>query len=195
MEERFNFKKTDFLKLNLQLFAEGEPGADDKGGGQEPPKNKYSDEDYEKLKALFDKEVSEKANLKKQLKDKQTEDERKAEDEKEKNAETERMKQELATLKIERKLVQNFTEDEIKVLSPLIISGDTDKLVEQLVKLREDYKKRVLDEAKKEFSKSADLPGGSGDDDNVPSEVQSYIDKKKKTSSNKSRDYYFGAKN
>lgn len=181
---KFNFKKYD-----LQLFAE--PGEGGSSEEQTPPKQKYSDEEYEKLKAMFDKEVSEKASLKKQLKDKQTEEEKKQTEEAEKKAQVEQMQKELSTLKIERKLASDFDEEEIKELGGLITSGDTDKLVDALVKIRQAYKKKVLEEAKAEFSKSADLPGGGGNDD-TPSFVQNYIDKRKPNENKKSaKDYYF----
>lgn len=155
--DKFNFKK-----LDLQLFAEGEGGNPDTPPADDKPKPKYTDEDYEKLKGSFDKASSELASLKKQLKDKQTDEEKKIAEEKEKNAEVEEMRKELATLKIERKLATDFDEEEVKKLSEAIISGDVDNLTSLIVELRKAYKTKIYDEAKKEFQKSSDLPGGSG---------------------------------
>ena len=197
MNKKFNFKK-----LDLQLFAEpAEEGGN--GGGEPAPKTpKYSDSDYEKLKGeydklkgSFDKTSSEIADLKKQIKAKQTDDEKKAEEEQERLAESERVKKELATLKIERKLAADYTEEEINKISPLIISNDTEKLVEALVELRKAFKERVYAEAKAEFSTSAHLPGGSGGNkEKTPELIQKYIDGKKSSSKTSSRDYYFGKK-
>lgn len=197
MNKKFNFKK-----LDLQLFAE--PNEENGNGGGEPnPKTpKYSDSDYEKLKGeydklkgSFDKTSSEIADLKKQIKAKQTDDEKKAEEEQERLAESERVKKELATLKIERKLASDFTEEEINELSPLVVSNDTEKLVECIVKLRQEFKKKVYDEAKAEFSKSAHLPGGSGGNkEDTPELVQKYLDSKKSSSKTTAREKYFGKK-
>ena len=58
-----------------------------------------------------------------------------------------------------------FEETEIDGIVDAVISNDTSKLAELISKSQEAYKKKVQDEAKKEFSKSAKIPGGNGGDD------------------------------
>lgn len=182
-------------KINLQLFAEEDGSDDGKGGKENPPANKYSDDDYLKLKGNFDKAASELADLKKQLKAKQTDEEKKAEEEKAKQTEYENLKQELALMKVQAKLASVFSEDEIKGISQLIVEGDVEKLVDKLVEYRTAYKTKVYEDAKKEFSQSAGVPGGgSANGDKIPEVVQKFIDQKKGQNVNDAREYYFGKK-
>ena len=63
-------KKGMLFDLDIQLFAEPNPSNDPEPANdpKSNDKQKYSDEDYLKLKANFDKTSSEIAELKKQLK-------------------------------------------------------------------------------------------------------------------------------
>lgn len=182
-------EKLQKFKFNLQLFAEdgGEPN-------QEPPKQKYSDEEYEKLKASFDKSASELADLKKQLKTKMTDEEKKAEEEKARQVEFEKMQKELSTMKVKTKLAGAFEEAEIEELSNLIIEGNVEKLVEKLVASRTAYKTKIYEEAKKEFQHSAKVPGGgnSGNDE-VPSVIKDMIETNKSKGKD-ARDYWLNKK-
>lgn len=158
-------KKHLLFPLRLQLFADGDGGATDGGEGkkgEETPKQKYTDEEYEKLKSQFDKTSSEIASLKKQLKDKQTEEEKKASAEKEKAEEIENIKKELLTYKIKSKLASVFDEKEIEELTAKIVAGDIEALTDAIFTIRTNYKTKVYDEAKKEFNQSSTLPGGTG---------------------------------
>ena len=183
--------------INLQMFAEseGEQGQKQDPNSQIPPKQKYSDEDYEKLKANFDKTSSEIAELKKQLKSKQSDEEKKAEEEKVKQEEFISMQNELKTLKLQKKLTGAFEEAEVNDLSSLLIEGDIDKLADKLVALRNAFKTKIYEEAKKEFQKSATLPGGSGDDKDTPEVIKDILAQKKKGGKTNARDYYFGDNN
>lgn len=182
--------------LKIQLFGEdkGENGGD--GAEKTPeqdnaPKNKYSDEDYLKLKSHYDKLASEQAELKKQIKNKMSEEEIKAEEDKVKAQELENMKKELATYKIKSALSTVFDEEETEKISKVLMNGTHDEIAKLLVESRKNYKEKIYAEAKKEFSQSAKIPGGNSDDA-IPSDVQSIIDKKKKSSATNARDYYFG---
>ena len=157
-------KKTNwFTRVGLQCFAEDPAPAPQPSGDPtpQPPVSKYSDQDYLKLKALFDKEASEKASLKKQLQAKQSDEEKKAEEEANKQTEFENMRKELATLKTKAKLSKAFNEEETETLSQCIVEGDLDKLTEAVVKIRTESVKRIKDEALKEFRQSSHIPGSS----------------------------------
>ena len=194
--------KTKLFPLNLQLFAEsGEnEGGEGKGGDdkskQNPPEHKYSDDDYLKLKGNFDKTASELAEIKKQLKAKLTDEEKKTEEEKAKQAEVENLKKELSTMRIKATLATAFSEDEIKGLTDLIITNDVEQLTAKLVEYRNAFKTKVYEDAKKEFSQSAGVPGGGGkgEENKIPTVVQNFIDQKKGQNINKAREYYFGKK-
>ena len=179
------------LADNLQLFAE-DGGADD-GGKQNPPAQKHTDEEYDKLKANFDKTSSEIAELKKQLKSKQSDEEKKAEEELTRQKEVEDLKKEVATYKIQSSLQEVFEKEETEKLIKPILDNDVDTLVKNLVELRKAYKDKIYAEAKEEFSKSAKIPGGNDDNDSLPTDIQAYIDGKKSKGKN-AKEYYFGNK-
>ena len=179
--------------LNIQLFAEGGEGDNGQGGTDEnPPKQKYSDEDYLKLKASFDKTSTEIAELKKQLKNKQTDEEKKAEEEATRQKEVDDLKREVATYKIQNSLQEGFEKEEVEKISKAILDGDVDSLVKTLVDSRKAYKEKIYAEAKEEFSKSAKIPGGNGDsgDDNDNAVVQAYLKGKQKKSSVSAREKF-----
>jgi flagellar biosynthesis GTPase FlhF len=179
------------LASNLQMFAE-DPNPTDDGGKQEPPKQKHTDEEYDKLKANFDKTSSEIAELKKQLKSKQSDEEKKAEEEESRKKEVDDLKREVATYKIQSSLQEVFEKEETEKLIKPILDNDVDTLVKNLVELRKAYKDKIYANAKEEFSKSAKIPGGNADDA-LPSDVQNFIDSKKSKGKN-AKDYYFGNK-
>ena len=190
-------KKGLLFDLDIQMFAEPSPSDPNPNNDPNPdntPKNKYTDEDYLKLKANFDKTSSEIADLKKQLKSKQTDDEKKAEEEATRQKEVDDLKKEVATYKIKSALSESFEKEEIEKISKSIIEGDVDSLVKNLIDLRKAYKDKIYAEAKEEFSKSAKIPGGNGDGDDIPSEVQNYIDGKKAKGKTNAHDYFFGDK-
>ena len=179
------------LASNLQMFAE-DPNPTDDGGKQNPPTQKHTDEEYDKLKANFDKTSSEIAELKKQLKSKQSDEEKKAEEELTRQKEVEDLKKEVATYKIQSSLQEVFEKEETEKLIKPILDNDVDTLVKNLVELRKAYKDKIYAEAKEEFSKSAKIPGGN-DDDSLPTDIQAYIDGKKSKGKN-AKEYYFGNK-
>lgn len=183
--------------LNIQLFADEGEGDNGKGGtDQNPPKQKYSDEEYLKLKASFDKTSTEIADLKKQLKSKQTDEEKKAEEEATRQKEVDNLKREVATYKIQNTLQESFEKEEVEKISKAILDGDTDSLVKTLVESRKAYKEKIYAEAKEEFSKSAKIPGGNGGgDEDVSEDVQKYLNSKKSKKQASAKDYFgLGAK-
>ena len=137
-------KKTTkpFEWLNLQMFADDGTGESGNGsqnndGGQTPPKQKYSDEEYIKLKQAFDNSASEIANLKKQIKAKQTDEEQKAQAQAEKEAEIENMRKELTSIKTKAQLMKVFDEKDADTLTQCIVDNDTTKLLENFMQIGE----------------------------------------------------------
>ncbi len=184
--------KKMLFPLNIQLFADGD-GDDGKGGtDQNPPKQKYSDEEYEKLKASFDKASSELAEAKKQLKGKQTEDEKKAEEEANRQKEVDNLKREVATYKIKNSLQECFEKEEVEKISKAILDGDMDSLIKNLVDIRKAYKDKIYAQAKDEFSKSARIPGGNGSssDNNDNPTVQEYLKGKQNKGKTNAKEFF-----
>lgn len=156
------------LKLNIQMFAEGDG---DKGGDDpnpNPQPKTYSEEEYLKMKSAFDKASSELAEAKKKEKAKMSEEEKKKVEIEEREKKFSDMEKELTMMKMEKTLSKTFDEKYTKEVSEAIISGDTEKLVESIFKSQEEFKKKVMEEAKLEFSRKGKIPGtqddGAGDD-------------------------------
>ena len=120
-----------------------------------------------------------------------TDDEKKAEEEKTKNAEIENMKKELATYKIRSELSDTFESDEVDKLSKVLTEGNQDEIVKTIKEIVKAKKEKIYADAKKEFNQSSKIPGGNGSKDDIPSNVQEYIDNKK-TKGKNARDYFFG---
>jgi len=147
------------LRLNIQMFAESEDG---KGGEGNPPQPKtYSEEEYLKMKSAFDKASSELAEAKKKEKAKMTEEEKKKAELEEKDKKFSDMEKELTMLKMEKTLSKTFDEKYTKDVSEAIVTSDTEKLVDLIFKSQEEFKKRVMEEAKAEFSKKGKIPGAN----------------------------------
>lgn len=146
------------LKLNIQMFAEsGEEGGDDPN----PQPKTYSEEEYKKMKDAFDKASSELAEAKKKEKAKMSEEEKKKAELEEKDKKFSDMEKELTMLKMEKTLSKTFDEKTTKEVSEAIITSDTEKLVDLIFKSQEEFRKKVMEEAKKEFSKQGKIPGAS----------------------------------
>ena len=170
-------KKKMLLPLNIQLFAdEGGAGSDD------PTPKTYTEEEYKKIqddlakmKASFDKASSDLAEEKKKNKAKLSEEEKKKADDEEKQRQFEEMSTKLKKFELKASLSKSFDETEIDDIVESIISNDTNKLCELIVKSKENYQKKVTEEAKKQFSKSAKVPGGNGNADDDEDEKTKLI--------------------
>ena len=158
------------LKLNIQMFAEGDDG---KGGDDPNPQPKtYSEEEYLKMKSAFDKASSELAEAKKKEKAKMSEEEKKKAELEEKDKKFSDMEKELTMLKMEKTLSKTFDEKYTKDVSEAIVTSNTEKLVDLIFKSQEEFRKRVMEEAKAEFSKKGKIPGandsgGEGDSSKI----------------------------
>lgn len=198
-------EKKLLLPLNIQLFADGGDGGNGDGGnGGNPPAPKtYSEEEYKKLqdeyakmKASFDKASSDLADEKKKAKAKMSDDEKKKLEDDEKDKKFKEMETELNKLKLKTSISKSFEESEVDGIVEAIISNDVSKLSELIVKSHEDFKKKTMEEAKKEFSKSSKIPGGDGGNDGDDEETKKISElakqqsAKKATTENKAWDNY-----
>lgn len=171
-----NERKKLWLPLNIQLFAD-EGGE----GGAETPKT-YSEEEYNKMKAAFDKASSELADAKKKAKDKLSEDEKKRLESEEKDKEFESMKKELKKMKISKSLSKVFTDsEECEGIANAFIEDDIEKVIELISKSQDNFRKQVETEAKSKFSKSAKIPGAADEDGGSEKSKIAELAKKKST--------------
>lgn len=168
------------LKLDIQMFAEGDDG---KGGDDpNPPQPKtYSEEEYKKMKDAFDKASSELAEAKKKEKAKMSEEEKKKAELEEKDKKFSDMEKELTMLKMEKTLSKTFDEKTTKEVSEAIVTSDTEKLVDLIFKSQEEFRKRVMEEAKAEFSKKGKIPGASDSGSDGDNSKIAELAKKKST--------------
>lgn len=167
------------LPLNIQLFADGD--GDNGNGGGTPPKT-YSEEEYNKMKAAFDKASSELAEAKKKEKAKMSEEEKKKAENEEKAKEFESMKKELKQMKLSKSLSKVFTDsEECEGIANAFIEDDIEKVIELISKSQENFRKQVETEAKSKFSKSAKIPGAADDDSGSEKSKIAELAKKKST--------------
>ena len=172
---RENERKKFLVPLNIQMFADGDEGGDGN------PKT-YSEEEYNKMKAAFDKASSELAEAKKKEKAKMSEEEKKKAESEEKDKEFESVKKELKQMKLSKSLSKVFTEaEECEAIAQALIDDDTDKVVELISKSQENFRKKVEEEAKSKFSKSAKVPGAADSDDGGENSKFAELAKKKST--------------
>lgn len=163
------------LPLMIQMFADD----DGNNGGGTPPKT-YSEEEYNKMKAAFDKASSELAEAKKKEKAKMSEDEKKKAESEEKAKEFESMKKELKQMKLSKSLSKVFTEtEECENIVKAFLDDDLEKVIDLISKSQENFRKKVEQEAKSKFSKSAKVPGANGGTDDGDSSKIAALAKKK----------------
>ena len=155
-----NFVETQKMKLPLKIqqFSEND-GNDNGGDGGTPPKT-YSEQEYFKLKASFDKASSELAEAKKQAKAKMSEDEKNAQEQEEiknKLADYESKFEDYA-LKDELMKGNVFTSEEIE--SIIKEKNDKPTLLKTMVTLFNKKTEDIKKQAVADFMKSSDVGGG-----------------------------------
>lgn len=116
------------IKFNLQFFAdEGESKAN------ETQTETHTEEDYLKLKKSFDTTASELATLKKQLKDKMSDEEKKSQEQKDLIERMKAYEQEIENNKIEKELLKGgFSSEEVE---QIIKEKGGEKFYSTLVKI------------------------------------------------------------
>lgn len=158
--------KKKFIPLNIQLFAEQEPNNNvdngGNGGNDNPPKT-YSQEEYNRLKASFDKASSELAEAKKQAKAKMSEDEKKAQEQDEINKKLADYESKFEDYALKDELMKGnvFTSEEIE--SIIKEKNDKPTLLKTMVSLFNKKVEDIKKQAVADFMKSSDVGGGSND--------------------------------
>lgn len=176
--------------LNIQNFAEG-------GGnnGQDPTKSNGNDqiskEDYDKLKSQFDKTSSELAKMKKEAKDKMTEDEKKAEEQKAKDDRLAELELQVLTSNMTNELLDSGLEkDSVSKIVETYKKGDMVALCKTISAEVKKLTEKVEADAKQKFQQSQTIPLVGGDGKPVNPFVQSRIDKQKNNEKNTAFEYF-----
>ena len=155
--KKTNKEKYGFLSVgkNLQLFAEGDPAAASDDKGENTEKETYTKDEYESLKSQFkkikdsnDKLSSELAQKKKAEREKLSQEEQEAEARKEKDAEYEKMRIELNSIKMKNELLNCGIEDKaMNALIETINDGnpiEISKQIASIVKAQVEKKEKEL---------------------------------------------------
>ncbi|MDD7245131.1 MAG: hypothetical protein PUH07_08515 [Methanobrevibacter smithii] len=152
----------NFLKANktqipfkLQFFGEGEPTPE-----PNPNLKTYSQEEYEKLKASFDKTSSELASLKKQVQQKMTDEEKKAEEDKALREKVANYESQLENLTLEKSLTKNnlFSSEEAQNI--LKSKDNKSEMLESIMTLVSAKIEQAKKNAIAEFMQSSNVTGG-----------------------------------
>lgn len=152
----------NFLKANktqipfkLQFFGEGEPTPE-----PNPNLKTYSHEEYEKLKASFDKTSSELASLKKQAQQKMTDEEKKAEEDKALREKLANYESQLENLTLEKSLTKNnlFSSEEAQNI--LKSKDNKSEMLESIMTLVSTKIEQAKKNAIAEFMQSSNVNGG-----------------------------------
>ena len=172
--------------LNIQLFAEGDG---EQGGNDNPPKT-YSEQEYLKLKASFDKVSSEVADLKKQAKARLSEDEKKEQEQEEVNQKLAEYESKFEDYALKDELMKGnvFTSEEIE--SIIKEKHNKPTLLKTMVELFNKKVENIKKQAVADFMKSSDVGGGSGSGNAIDKDVQAFIDGNKNDRTSKARERY-----
>lgn len=147
-------KETKYL-LNLQMFADPEDG--NGNGNQEPQEEMVS-------KKLFDKQASEIASLKKQLKAKQTDDEAALEAQKEKDKELDELRMYKQKTSIKSGLTaKGISDKEAETIADAILSGEADAIAKAIGENFEASQSALQKEIDTLKLSGIEKPGGSSD--------------------------------
>lgn len=185
-----------FKRMNIQFFAEPAPGGDGAGGSGADEKVSKSDYDkllkqYEAQKNRIDELTKNEKEYKKQIADKQTDEEKKAQENQEILDRLAEYENKYEDMSIERELVASgFEEDEVQQY----IKVKNDKVA--LAKQVSTIIKKKLENAKKQWEqellqKTKGVNGGGGE--TVDESVTSYINQKG-NSQNKAREHFLNKK-
>ena len=152
----------NFLKANktqipfkLQFFGEGEPTPE-----PNPNLKTYSQEEYEKLKASFDKTSSELASLKKQLQEKMTDEDKKVAEDMALREKLANYESQLENLTLEKSLTKNnlFSSEEAQNI--LKSKDNKNEMLESIMTLVSAKIEQAKKNAIAEFMQSSNVTGG-----------------------------------
>lgn len=164
-------------KLNLQFFAEDNPDGN-------PTPKVYTEEEYNKLKASFDKTSSDLAKMKKDLQSKLSEEEKKAKEIADREQHFKDMEERLANSEIKEALLENgvFNKDEVSKI--IENKNDMKKLA---VELSNIFKAKLENEKKKwlqELNDNSKTPGSKKNNSNE----SNYVIERARNFNNKNND-------
>lgn len=144
------------LRFNLQFFA------DDSNEPSKQETETHTNEDYAKLKKSFDTTASELATLKKQLKDKMSDEEKKSQEQKDLIEKMKLYEQEIENNKIEKELLKGgFSSEEVE---EIIKEKNGEKFYGTLVKI---FNKKLENQKKiweQDLINKTQTPRGTGGD-------------------------------
>lgn len=152
----------NFLKANktqipfkLQFFGEGEPTPE-----PNPNLKTYSHEEYEKLKASFDKTSSELASMKKQLQEKMTDEDKKVAEDMALREKLANYESQLENLTLEKSLTKNnlFSSEEAQNI--LKSKDNKSEMLESIMTLVSAKIEQAKKNAIAEFMQSSNVNGG-----------------------------------
>lgn len=173
----------NFLKANktqipfkLQFFGEGEPTPE-----PNPNLKTYSQEEYEKLKASFDKTSSELASLKKQVQQKMTDEEKKAEEDKALREKVANYESQLENLTLEKSLTKNnlFSSEEAQNI--LKSKDNKSEMLESIMTLVSAKIEQAKKNAIAEFMQSSNVTGGIKTQNSADDEIIAMAKRASKT--------------
>lgn len=173
----------NFLKANktqipfkLQFFGEGEPAPE-----PNPNPKTYSHEEYEKLKASFDKTSSELASLKKQVQQKMTDEEKKAEEDKALREKVANYESQLENLTLEKSLTKNnlFSSEEAQNI--LKSKDNKSEMLESIMTLVSAKIEQAKKNAIAEFMQSSNVTGGIKTQNSADDEIIAMAKRASKT--------------
>ena len=173
----------NFLKANktqipfkLQFFGEGEPTPE-----PNPNLKTYSQEEYEKLKASFDKTSSELASLKKQVQQKMTDEEKKAEEDKALREKVANYESQLENLTLEKSLTKNnlFSSEEAQNI--LKSKDNKSEMLERIMTLVSAKIEQAKKNAIAEFMQSSNVTGGIKTQNSADDEIIAMAKRASKT--------------
>lgn len=173
----------NFLKANktqipfkLQFFGEGELTPE-----PNPNLKTYSQEEYEKLKASFDKTSSELASLKKQVQQKMTDEEKKAEEDKALREKVANYESQLENLTLEKSLTKNnlFSSEEAQNI--LKSKDNKSEMLESIMTLVSAKIEQAKKNAIAEFMQSSNVTGGIKTQNSADDEIIAMAKRASKT--------------
>lgn len=173
----------NFLKANktqipfkLQFFGEEEPTPE-----PNPNLKTYSYEEYEKLKASFDKTSSELASLKKQVQQKMTDEEKKAEEDKALREKVANYESQLENLTLEKSLTKNnlFSSEEAQNI--LKSKDNKSEMLESIMTLVSAKIEQAKKNAIAEFMQSSNVTGGIKTQNSADDEIIAMAKRASKT--------------
>lgn len=187
-------KKTllNHFPLNIQLFADngGEPNGGNGDGGTPPIT--YTQAEYDKLKASFDKTSSELAKYKKEAKDKLTEEEQAKKLQEEKDQRLAELELRVLTGDMSSELLPLFGKDSTSKIIDAYKKGDMVELCKVITAEANNVIQSKESEWKTKFQQSTPTPpAGNGANDGISESVKRLVESRNKATLEEQRKALF----